>query len=87
MDFLMLAPVAAGEVGISGSTIGNWLINNVIFVGVVIVAIVIVTAAVTKKPRDAFMAFGLCILALLLVSLAGFWQELGEWMRNTFFSG
>ncbi len=86
MDLLMFVSVP-GAVGISGSTIGNWLINNVIFVGVVIVAIVIVTATVTKKPRDAFTAFGLCLLALLLVSLAGFWQEIGEWIRTTFFSG
>lgn len=86
MDFLTMVPVAAGDVGISGSTIGNWLIDNVIFVGVVIVAIVIIVAAVTKKPRDAMMAFALCVLALLVVSLAGFREELGDWVRNTFLS-
>lgn len=86
MDFLTMVPVAAGDIGISGSTIGNWLIDNVIFVGVVIVAIVIIVAAVTKKPRDAMMAFALCLLALTVVSVAGFREELGDWVRTTFLS-
>lgn len=74
-------------VGVDGNTIGNWLIDNVIFVGVVVVAIVIITAAVTKKPRDAMVAFSITLLALLLISLAAFRVELGDWMRVTFFGG
>lgn len=71
-------------IGVSGNTIGNWLVDNVIFVMVVVVAIVIVTAAITKKPRDAVMAFAICLLGLLLISLAAFRTELGDWIRVTF---
>lgn len=74
-------------ISVDGNTIGNWLINNVVYVGIVIVAIVIITAAVTKKPRDAMLAFGICLVALLLVSLATYRVELGDWIRVTFFGG
>jgi hypothetical protein len=74
-------------VGVDGNVIGNWLIDNVIFVGVVIVAIVIISAAVTKKPRDAMVAFAICMVALALVSIAGFRVEMGDWVRTTFFGG
>jgi CHASE2 domain-containing sensor protein len=74
-------------VDVDGNTIGNWLIDNVIFVFIVIIAITILTAAVTKKPRDAMIAFGITLLALLLISLAAFRVELGDWVRTTFFGG
>jgi CHASE2 domain-containing sensor protein len=74
-------------VDVDGNTIGNWLIDNVIFVFIVIIAITILTAAVTKKPRDAMIAFGITLLALLLISLAAFRVELGDWIRTTFIGG
>lgn len=83
----LVAVEGGGGVGISGNTVGNWLIDNVIFVMVVMAAIVIATAAITKKPRDAMVSFGLSMLALLLVSLAAFRVEIGDWIRTTFFSG
>lgn len=72
---------------IDGNIIANWLINNVVFIMVVIVAITIITAAITKKPRDAFIAFGLCMLGLGLVALAASWQAIGQWISATFFGG
>lgn len=72
---------------IDGNIIGNWLADNVVFVLVVIVAIVILTLAITKKPRDAMISFAICLLAFLLLSLAVYWRELGEWIRMTFFGG
>jgi CHASE2 domain-containing sensor protein len=74
-------------VGFDGNTVGNWLIDNVVFVFIVIIAIVILTAAITKKPRDAMIAFGISMVALLLISLAAFRVELGDWIRTTFFGG
>lgn len=76
-------PVAA--TGISGNTVGNWLVDNVVFVVVVIVGIVIITFGITKKVRDAMIAAGLCLLGVGIIALAGFHRELGEWMRTTFF--
>lgn len=80
----MILPAA---VGVDGNVIGNWLVDNVIFVMIVVVAIVIVTAAITKKPRDAMISFVITLLALLLLSLAAFRVELGDWIRTTFLGG
>lgn len=74
-------------VGVDGSVIGNWLADNVVFVMIVIVAIVILTFAITKKPRDAAVAFGICLLAFLLLAIGAYWRELGEWIRVTFLGG
>jgi protein-S-isoprenylcysteine O-methyltransferase Ste14 len=72
---------------IDGNIIGNWLADNVVFVLVVLVAIVILTFAITKKPRDAMIAFAICLVAFLLLALGAYWRELGEWLRVTFFGG
>lgn len=72
---------------IDGNIIGNWLADNVVFVLVVLVAIVILTFAITKKPRDAMVALGICCLAFLLLTLGAYWRELGEWLRVTFLGG
>jgi hypothetical protein len=48
---------------------------------------VIATAAITKKPRDAILAFGISLLAMLLISLAAFRVEVGDWIRTTFLGG
>lgn len=74
-------------IGVSGNTVGNWLIDNVIFVMVVVAAITIASAAITKKPRDAMITFAITMLALLLISLAAFRTEIGDWIRTTFLGG
>ncbi|KJL49559.1 hypothetical protein RS84_00033 [Microbacterium hydrocarbonoxydans] len=74
-------------VGFDGSAVGNWLADNIVFVMVVIVAIVILTFAITKKPRDAGIAFAICLLAFLLLAIGAYWRELGEWIRITFLGG
>lgn len=45
-------------VGVSGSAVGNWLADNIVFVLVVIVGIIILTAAITKKLVDAVDGLG-----------------------------
>jgi len=83
----MLETLVHTAVGVSGNTIGNWLADNVVYVLIVAVAIVILTFAITKKPRDAMVAFVIVLIALLVLSIGAFWRELGEWLRNTFFQG
>jgi hypothetical protein len=75
------------DFGLNGQTVGDWMVNNVVYIGIIIVAITIITAAVTKKPRDAFTAFAITLLAFLLIALAGSWQEIGDWFKNTFLNG
>lgn len=84
---LVAAVVTMPMVGVSGSAVGNWLADNIVFVLVVIVGIIILTAAITKKPRDAALAAGICMLGLAVVSIGAYWRELGDWMRVTFFGG
>ena len=84
---MVVVPGIAPMVGINGNTIGNWLIDNVVFVVVVMIAITVLTFAITRKVRDALISFSLTLLGLLLLSLAAFRNELGEWVRVTFFGG
>ena len=72
--------------GFSGSDVGQWIIDNIVFVMIVIAGISILWAANTKKVRDAMLVFGLSLLGLLVITLASFHQELGEWVRTTFFN-
>lgn len=91
MEIITNSVASAGRIvqaaGFDGSAVGNWLADNVVFVMIVIVAIVILTFAITKKPRDAAIAFGICLLAFLLLTLAGNWRAIGEWISQTFFAG
>jgi len=86
-DLIPAVITAQGGVGFDGNTVGNWLIDNVFFVVIIIIAITIATAAITKKPRDAILAFGISLLAMLLISLAAFRTEVGDWIRTTFLGG
>lgn len=72
--------------GLSGSVIGNWLADNVIFVLVLLIAVSIFVAAMTKKVRDAFIAFGISLLAFGVVFIAFNWRSVMNWIGQTFFS-
>lgn len=72
---------------LDGNVVGNWLADNVVFVLVVCAAIVILVAALKKNVRDAMMTLVIVLIGLLVVALAVYWRELGEWIRITFFGG
>lgn len=72
---------------VSGNVIGKWLTDNVVFVAVIIVAITIFTAAITKKARDAFLAFGIAFLGFALLFIGANWSSFSDWIGKTFLGG
>lgn len=74
-------------IGFNGQSVGDWISGNLVFVGIMVVVLVIIVAAITKRPRDAVISFAICLLAILLISMASHAQEIGTWLQNTFFGG
>lgn len=87
METVIAAVGLVPMVSISGNVVGEWIANNVFYVLLVLAALSIAVAAITKKPRDAALTFGLALLAVGLLSIAAFYRELGEWVRTTFLGG
>ncbi|MGO2933146.1 hypothetical protein [Microbacterium sp.] len=79
--------IVEAATGVSGNTVGNWLADNVIFVMIVLIAIAVLCFALTKKVRDAMVAFGICLLGLVIVFIGLNWRPLAEWLGNTFLGG
>ncbi|PPH34154.1 hypothetical protein [Rathayibacter rathayi] len=71
-------------IGFDGHSIGSWLNDNVFFVIVMCVAIVAATAGITKKIRDAAVAAGCVLIAIIIIELATYHDEIGAWFGTTF---
>lgn len=84
---LTTTTVYAAGFDISGQTIGDWIKGNVLYVMFVIAVISVIVAAISKKPRDAAVTFGICLLAFALLGIATNLDDVSNFFKSTFFGG
>lgn len=85
LNHLLAISGPAKMAGLDGNVIGTWISDNIFFVLVVVVACAIACFAIAKKPRDAIISFSIILLAMALMSLAIYRNEIGQWFAHTFF--
>lgn len=66
----------------NGQSVADWLGSNVVLILVVLAGLSILIAALNKKPRDAFITFGIGLLAFFFLALGSQWQQIGEWIKG-----
>lgn len=66
----------------NGQSVADWLGQNVVLILLVLAGLSILIAALNKKPRDAFVTFGIGFLGLFFLALGSQWQQIGEWIKG-----
>lgn len=66
----------------NGTSIADWIKENIIIIEVIILAVSLFWAANSGKTREFMLKLGLGLLAMAFLAIALNYEQVGEWIRG-----